>query len=272
MFSVGLAYSYLQVVSPLRNAHAVVRALIANFVLVPVFVFLVLAILPLDEPLKVGLLLIGCAAGAPFLLKLVQAADGDVALGASLLVLLLVVTIVYMPIIVPLILPAAKVSAGSIAKPLFWTMLLPLLIGHFVEVKFRALAKRFQPIIAKVSNVALVALLATTFFANLREIIGMFGRGAIPAAILVVGGSFAIGYLLGSTVRGTRGLLGLGTAQRNIAAATVVATQGFDDPDILIMVIVASLVTIALLFPTARALRRWVEKGDGIQSQNMREA
>jgi predicted Na+-dependent transporter len=260
MLSVGLAYSFRQVVSPLRNAHAVIRALIANFILVPIFVFAVLAILPLDEPLKVGLLLIACAAGAPFLVKLVKAADGDVALGTSLLMLLLVVTIIYMPFIVPLMLPEAKVSAASIAKPLFWTMLLPLLVGHFLEVKFRVLAKRFQPVIAKVSNVALVVLLVTTFFANLHEIIGMFGRGAILSAILVVGGSYVIGYLLGSAVRGTRGLLGLGTGQRNIAAATVVATQGFEDPDILIMVVVTSLVTMAVLFPTAKALRKRAEK------------
>lgn len=51
-------------------------------------------------------------------------------------------------------------------------------------------------------------------------------------------------------------MLALGTAQRNIAAATVVATQDFDDPRVLVMVVVASLVTWAVLFPVASLLRK----------------
>lgn len=272
MLSVGFAYSFQQIISPLRNAHAVMRALVANFILVPLFVFVVLKFLSLEQSLEIGLRLIATAAGAPFLIKLAQAADADVALSASLLVLLLVITMVYMPIVVPLMLPDANVSALSIAKPLFWTMLLPLLIGHFVEVRFPTWAKRLQPIMGKVSTIALIVLLVTTLLANLQGILNMFGRGAIFAAFVVIGGSFLIGYCLGSRIRGTRGILGLGTAQRNIAAATVVATQGFDDPDILIMVVVASLVTMAALFPIAGVLRKSATKRGGMHSPKMREA
>jgi BASS family bile acid:Na+ symporter len=69
-----------------------------------------------------------------------------------------------------------------------------------------------------------------------------------------------IGYLLGITGRGTREELGLGTAQRNIAAATVVATQSLGDPDTIVMVVVTSMVAMAILFPTAAALRKRVER------------
>ena len=50
-------------------------------------------------------------------------------------------------------------------------------------------------------------------------------------------------------------MTGLGTAQRNIAAAMVVATQDLADPDVTVMVVVSSLVGLALLFPVAWALR-----------------
>lgn len=272
MLSVGFAYSFGQIIGPLRNGHAVLRALLANFVLVPLFAFVVIKTLPLESSYKIGLLLIATGAGAPFLIKLAQAADADVALSASLLVLLLVVTMIYMPIVVPLLLPEAEVSAASIAKPLFWTMVLPLLVGHFVEAKFPKWATRLQPGTGKVSTVALIILLATTFLANLQGILNVFGKGAIFAAALVIGGAFLIGYALGSTARGTRGVLGLGTAQRNIAAATVVATQGFNDPNILIMVVVASLVAMAILFPIAGAMRKRAAKQGGTHSTRTREA
>jgi BASS family bile acid:Na+ symporter len=50
--------------------------------------------------------------------------------------------------------------------------------------------------------------------------------------------------------------LGLGTAQRNIAAALVVANGSFDDPDVVVMVVVVAIVGLLTLMPLARALGR----------------
>jgi len=48
------------------------------------------------------------------------------------------------------------------------------------------------------------------------------------AAIIFLVLSLAIGYLLGGSDPGEKSVLGLGTAQRNIAAALVVAAQNFN--------------------------------------------
>jgi BASS family bile acid:Na+ symporter len=164
-----------------------------------------------------------------------------------------------MPIVVPLIAPEAEVSAGAIARPLILTMLLPLVIGLFIDAKFESLADRLQPIMNKLSTAALVVLLVTTVLTNGGRLLDVLGTGAILAALLFIAGAFIIGYLLGMTGRGTREELGLATAQRNIAAATVVATQSFDEPDTLVMVVITSIVTMVILFPVARALRKRVE-------------
>src|SRR5690606_22810352 len=74
-----------------------------------------------------------------------------------------------------------------------------------------------------------------------------------------IGASFVVGYVLGGKDAHPRTVLGLGTAQRNVSAATVVATQGFGDPDTLIMVVVTSLVGLAILFPIATKLRERTE-------------
>jgi BASS family bile acid:Na+ symporter len=71
-----------------------------------------------------------------------------------------------------------------------------------------------------------------------------------------------LGFLLGITGRGTREEAGLAAAQRNIAAATVVATQSIGEPNTTVMVVVTSMVAMATLFPTAAVLRRRVE-GEG---------
>ena len=67
-------------------------------------------VLWLDEPFGVGLLLLGCAAGAPFLPKLAQLAKGNLPFGVGAMVLLMVITVTYLPIVLPLLLPGVAVN------------------------------------------------------------------------------------------------------------------------------------------------------------------
>ena len=51
-------------------------------------------------------------------------------------------------------------------------------------------------------------------------------------------------------------ILKLGTAQRNIAAALVVASQSFSDPKVVVMVIVVAIVGLVTIMPFARILAK----------------
>ena len=57
------------------------------------------------NPFAVGLLVLGCAAGAPFLPKLAELAKGNLAFSVGAMVLLMVVTVGYLPVVMPLLLP-----------------------------------------------------------------------------------------------------------------------------------------------------------------------
>jgi BASS family bile acid:Na+ symporter len=74
------------------------------------------------------------------------------------------------------------------------------------------------------------------------------------ASILFLCVGVSIGWFLGGPVPDTRGVMALGTAQRNIAAALVVGGQNFDDPKVVVMVVVVAIVGLLVLFPLARAL------------------
>jgi predicted Na+-dependent transporter len=273
MLSVGFRYTVQQIIAPLRNARLVIGAVVANFILVPILAYAITAIFSIGEDREIGLLVVACAAGAPFLIKLVQMAGADLATATGVLVLLIVVTVFYMPIIMPLIAPEAEVSATAIAVPLVLTMLLPLLVGLIADRFVPTWTKRLLPLLGILSNIALVALLVSTVAADFDELLNVFGTGAILAALLFIASAFVIGYLLGITGRGTRQELALGTAQRNTAAATVVATQSLGDPDTIVMVVVTSIVSMAVLFPIATALRKRAERvSDGVQSADTKAA
>lgn len=255
MALVGLTYTLSEVLGPLRSVRLIVLGLAANFVLVPAWAVLVTNLLAVDDPYQIGILLVASAAGAPFLVKLVVAADGDLAYAASLLVLLLPATVLYMPLVVPWIAPDADVDAGAIAMPLVLTNLVPIAAGMVVLGLWPAVAKALRPVLGPLSTVLLVALLVLTVSANGEELLDVVGQRAIIAAFLVIVGAFVIGFVLGAPDE-HKDEIGLATAQRNIAAATVVATQAIGDARTVVTVVVASTVSMAILFPLTVPLRK----------------
>jgi BASS family bile acid:Na+ symporter len=257
MLSLGLGHSLGEIVAPLRDVRIALRVLVPNFVFVPVIAVGVAEYLSLDRSLEVGLILIGMAAGAPFLVKLTEHAEHEVALSATLLLLLLPATVVFMTVFVPIAVPDANdVGAGAIARPLVLTMLLPMTVGFLVRGCSPRWAARVRPALGKLSTASLVVMVATIVVLNLRAILDVFGTGAILAALLLVVFAFVVGYGFGGPSDESRGVLGLATAQRNIAAATVVASGSFHDPRTLVMVVISSLVALGVLFPTAKVLRK----------------
>jgi BASS family bile acid:Na+ symporter len=255
MLLVGLSHSAHRIIAPLRDHRLVGLALLANFVLVPALAVGITTLLDVSEPYKVGLLLVACAAGAPILVKLVTLSDGDVAFSASMLLLLLPVTVVYMPLVVPLIVSDANIGTFAIAGPLVVTNLLPLVVGMVLLVFAPRLAAQLRPILGPTSTVALVVLVVLTFAANADELLDELGQRAILAAALLIVGAFIIGFVLGAPDH-HKDEIALSTAQRNISAATVVATQAVGNPDTVVTVVVASTVSMVLLFPLATQLRK----------------
>jgi predicted Na+-dependent transporter len=262
MLSVGLAYTIREILSPLREARAIFRALVANFVLVPLLAVAIVRIFPMDRALALGLFLLAGSAGAPFLIKLASAAKSDLALSAGLLVLLVPATVAFLPFYVPLAMAHPSLRGLSyvpsgVAKlglPLLSTLILPLLLGVAMKTVAPRWAVRLLPIGGKVSTFAVVLVMVATFGANVRELVTIVKSGTIVAGVLLVLAAFVAGFLLSRRERAA--VLGLGTAQRNVAAAMVLAAQDFKDPDVLVMVTASTLAGLVVLFPIAWLLGR----------------
>ena len=254
MLAMGAGLTVPQIFEPLRNARLVVLALLANFVLMPLGAFALAKVLWLDEPLGIGLLLLGCAAGAPFLPKLAELAKGNLAFAVGAMVLLMAVTVGYLPIVLPLLLPGVTVDPWKIARSLVLLMLLPLAAGLALKARYEVLARRVKPVLDKISNVSLILLVLLITAANLDKVLQVFGTRGILAGLLFIAWGFGTGWLLGGPDADSRRVMALGTGQRNIAAALVVASQSFSDPKVVVMVIVVAIAGFIILMPLARAL------------------
>jgi bile acid:Na+ symporter, BASS family len=254
MLAMGAGLTVGQIIEPLRNVRLVVLGLLANFVLTPLAAFGLARVLRLDEPLGVGLLLLGCAAGAPFLPKLAQLAKGNLAFAVGAMVLLMVVTVGYLPIVLPLLLPGVTVDSWKIARSLVLVMLLPLAAGLVLKAVYEDRAVRVKPLLDWISNISLILLVLLITAANIDKVLEVFGTRGIFAGLLFVALGFGIGWLLGGPGNDTRRVLALGTGQRNIAAALVVGSQSFSDPGVVVMVVVVAIVGLIVLMPLSRAL------------------
>ncbi|MFN2203107.1 MAG: bile acid:sodium symporter family protein [Caldilineaceae bacterium] len=254
MLAMGMSLTTKQILDPLRNARLVVLLLVGNFVLVPGLAWLIGMVLPMGEPQATALLLIGACAGAPFLPKLAQMSKGNLALAVGVMVLLMIVTIVYAPLVLPLLLPGVQVDVAAIAQSLILLMLLPLAIGLFIKWRYSDTAADWQPYMSQASTYSLLLLIASSLLLQFRNIIGAIGSGLILGTLLLVVGALAIGYLLSfGSDPPERKSAALGTAQRNLAAALVVAAS-LGNSETMVMTLVASLLVTAPLLLIAGEL------------------
>jgi BASS family bile acid:Na+ symporter len=250
----GLSLTVGQILAPLRNYRLIVLALFANFVLMPFAALGIAKLLQLDQPLGIALLLLGTASGAPFLPLLARVSKGNLAFSVGIMVLLMVVTVGYMPLVLPLVVEGVAVDPLKIGRSLVFLMMLPLAIGLLVRARLSGLAAKAQPSLSRLSILSLTLLIALLLITNFQNVLNLYGTRGILASILFITAGSGLGWMLGGSQPDTRGVMALGTAQRNIAAALVVGGQNFSDPSVIVMVVVVAIVGLLLLMPLAKYL------------------
>ncbi len=253
LFTAGLEVTLQQVFAPLKDTSSVARTLLANVVLMPLFVYGMSVVFPLEQPFMVGVLLYGIASGAPYTPRLVSVAGADVASSIGSTMLLTVLTIAYMPIVLPWIIPGTEIGVWAIAKPLLLQMFVPLVVGLGIRsASARAAAALLRPANVIVNLSALVFLVLALVL-HREALLDTLGTGAVSSAVALTVAGFVLGFALGPRGARPRVTLGLVTTARNIGAAATVATANFgDEPRVLITIAVCMFVVFALAFPAAK--------------------
>ena len=248
MLSMGLNFFPKQFLEPLKNKSLILKSLAANFILLPIITYIILQVIPLEQGLAIGLILMAAGAGSPFMLKLVQFMKADIAFAVGLMLILSIVTLFYMPLVLSFLLPGVSVNPLSIASSLLVLIFLPLIIGTSVKLRYTQIAKTIQPTFNQISNIFIVIVVVLYLGLNYKDFLAVFGTGALIASIIFILAAFIIGYLLGGPSKNTKSVLGMGTAIRNSSAAFVVAITNFSSEyDVMAMIIVVYMLSIILM-------------------------
>jgi len=216
-----------------------------------------LQLIPLQQGLAIGLVLMAAGAGSPFMLKMVQFMKTDMTFAVGLMLILSMVTLIYMPLVLSLLLPGVSVNPLSIAVSLLVLIFLPLIVGTVVKLKLGGVAEKIQPIFNQLSNIFIVLVVVLYLGLNYKDFITVFGTGALMASLIFVLAAFLIGYLLGGPSRSTKSVLGMGTAIRNSSAAFVVAVTNFSSEyDVMAMIIVVYMLSIIAMLMVSSGMGR----------------
>ncbi len=256
MLAMGLGLTLTQIIQPLKNARLVILALLANFVLVPLLAYGITLVIPLEDSLRIGLIILATCAGAPFLVLEARGAKANLAVAVGVMTLLMVVTIFYLPVVLPMLLPGVEVDAGAIAQSLIVIMLIPLILGLLIKSHSPETANNWAPTMNKIGSLGILILLVVGLGLNLSNVISLIGSLGFLALLVFIIGSLLIGFAVGGRDPDVRNVMGLGTAQRNVSAAILITLMNFAGTMTVSYVLVAAILLPLILISIARWLGR----------------
>ena len=256
MLNVGLTQKPAKLVRHLHNRAFLLRMLLLNFIVVPALMISLTQILPLEPIYAAGLVIFSLAAGAPFLIKLTSVSQSDIALGATVLLVLMITSVVVLPAVLPLVLEGVTVDVWAIVEALVVQMLLPLVAGMVLLQVAEPFVSVIQPWVARLSNIALYVMVIAIVLGYLPSMADIELWKALGAGMLVLLLALFLGWTMGDGHGHLMEVGGLGTAQRNTAASLIVAQGSFEDPRVLVVIVLLNTFGVIMLIAAAKLMSK----------------
>jgi BASS family bile acid:Na+ symporter len=205
----------------------------------------------LPQPVAVAMILLAAAPFAPVVPIFARMARADLALAAGLTAVYPLLSVFLTPLAIQgalwFLAEKGPVRLNLLASLglLTATISLPLVMGAYVRHRAPSLGRRLLRPVEIVSETAGAAGLALVTLSEFRSIAGL-GWQAWLAMALGFELSLALGWLLGGPAREARRVVALGTSNRNIALALLVALQNFAGTPVVSGVVGNGLLLIGL--------------------------
>jgi bile acid:Na+ symporter, BASS family len=264
MLATGLQCDRGLLMAVLKKPGLLSRALLANFVAVPLLGVGLVRLFQLEGGVAIGFLLMAMAAGAPFLTRSAGGkSGGSQGFAIALAFILPAVCILTVPMTAQLVLPVgaqAQVPFGPFALKLVVLQLLPLLVGLFVADRAPAIAAKLGRPLTFLLYAAILVLLVHLVPVLFKSVEAVWGSHGIWAMLIIVPLSIATGWLLGGPRADYRHTLSIATGIRNTGLSILVATTSFSGGIIAATVMTFFLVQFAVGFIYRAYLHRTAPK------------
>jgi BASS family bile acid:Na+ symporter len=247
---VGLRLTLGEVVTSLKRCR-LTAILCANFVLVPVLVVVASRGFGVSRETAIAMMLLAAAPFAPVVPVFARMARADLPLAAGLTSLMPFLSAFLSPVVCAVALKAVlradevQFRFLGVLLTLVATITLPLAAGvglhHYLPALGRRILRPIEVASEATGALSLAFVTATEFDAILK-----IGWLPLLAMGLVFESALALGYWLGGPSAAARQVVALGSSNRNIALAVLVALQSFPGTPVVSTVVVNGLLMIFL--------------------------
>jgi BASS family bile acid:Na+ symporter len=231
VFCLGLEATLQDALSLFRRPRALLRALLAINVVMPVFAATLAAVFSLKPVVEVALVLLAVSPIPPILPQQQLKAGGSSSYIYGLLVAAGILSIVFVPVSIQILGLAfsrnVHISPMAVAEVVTMTILLPLGLGILVHWRAPGFARRRGRLLAFIAaGLLLVSIIPLLIVAG-REMLLLIGNGTLLAMIAFTVVGLAAGHGLGRPDPGEQTTLALATASRHPGLAIVIAATNF---------------------------------------------
>lgn len=251
LFSSGLRLHPTLVLATLADHRRLSRVVAVNFLAVPVLGLGLVSLLGVPRDLSIGVLLMSAAPFAPVVPVFARLCRSDLALAAALTALFPFFSSLLTPWVAAVCLRVLG-GANPIEFQVLMTLLvllgtitLPLLAGMAVHRWWPTVCQKLlRPVEISAESIGAVSLI----FISTMEWKTIVATGWPPLLTMAVlfEASLAVGYWAGGPSLAARRVVALGTGNRNIALAILIAVRSFPGSPAVAAVVVNGLVVILL--------------------------
>jgi predicted Na+-dependent transporter len=253
MLALGLQVSPERIMRGVRDWRSLTTGSLLNLVAIPALGLLAASSLDLSGEIRTGYLLIAFSPAAPYAVKLIAIARGEVASSIGLIITLQLAGVVSVPVLAHFFLdPATGLDYPQLFAAIVLLQLIPLTIGLIGQGTKWMGSPGTARMIGVLSNVSFAVLVILILIHDLPRVVRILDLRVLAAVVGLIVASLTAGALLAGRERSTRRSLGLISAARKGGLALVIATSTFGgDADAVIMIVAYALIELVLLTTVA---------------------
>jgi len=253
MLALGLQVPPQRIVWGVRDWRTIATGSLLNLVVIPILGLLAAFGLDLSGEIRTGYLLIAFSPGAPYAVKLIAIARGEVASSVGLIITLQLAGVVSVPVLAHFFLdPATGMEYPQLFAAIVVLQLVPLIVGLIGQGRKWIGSPVTTRAVGAISNASFAALVALILVHDLPRVVQILDMRVLIAVMGLILASLTTGVFLAGREPSTRRSLGIVSAARKGGMALVIATNTFGgDADAVIVIVAYSLIELVLLTTVA---------------------
>ena len=266
MLSVPLEATRGEIVKTLGHLNLMGRALLANFVIIPICGIIIARFFDLPQEIRIGFLLLVMAPGGLLALQFARISNGNRVFAVALLFVFCLLAILITPAVVLLFFHregAGKLPFAWLILMLFLLIVVPALVGRALQRLIPQHAPKLGLWLGRLSIVIFI-IAAVTAGRYKTPAIKLMGTNGIVAIVLLILFSWAVGWLMGGPEDGNRKVLAISSSMRNVGVCLPIASNYFAGTDVSIPILAFSGIMIPMNMVFALVTRRMARGKEGI--------